>query len=312
MIRKRVRKIEIETVLLVAGCYLTLAVATVLVPKISIILAFFVTTVAIAFHSSLQHEALHGHPTRSKLVNEALVFLPVGLCIPYQRFRDLHIAHHHDDILTDPYDDPESNFLDPAEWRDLSRWNRAARLCNNTLLGRILLGPAFSECAMLRQDIKAAMAGDLAVMKAWSLHFLGLVPVFWWLISIATLPIWTYILAAYFGFGLLKIRTFLEHRADVTPRARSVIIEDHGPLAFLFLNNNLHAVHHANPGAPWYVLPDLYRQNAAQYQKRNQGYYYKNYAEIFRKYLLHAKDPVAHPLMSAAPKTVRHRAQVDA
>jgi len=31
----------------------------------------------VAFHGSLQHEALHGHPTRSALINELLVFLPL-------------------------------------------------------------------------------------------------------------------------------------------------------------------------------------------------------------------------------------------
>jgi fatty acid desaturase len=36
--------------------------------------------------------------------------------VPYLRFRDTHLAHHHDPNLTDPYDDPESNFQDPAVW----------------------------------------------------------------------------------------------------------------------------------------------------------------------------------------------------
>ena len=27
-----------------------------------------------------------------------------------------HLAHHRDAMLTDPYDDPESNYLDPAVW----------------------------------------------------------------------------------------------------------------------------------------------------------------------------------------------------
>ena len=36
----------------------------------------------VALHGSLQHEALHGHPTRSAVVNELLVFLPVSLWFP--------------------------------------------------------------------------------------------------------------------------------------------------------------------------------------------------------------------------------------
>ena len=41
----------------------------------------------VALHSSLQHEALHGHPTRHAPVNEALVFLPLGLFYPFRRFK---------------------------------------------------------------------------------------------------------------------------------------------------------------------------------------------------------------------------------
>ncbi len=33
----------------------------------------------------------------------------------------MHMAHHRDAILTDPYDDPESNYLDPAVWARLPR-----------------------------------------------------------------------------------------------------------------------------------------------------------------------------------------------
>ncbi len=309
---KRIQRVEVGTLLLLAGCYLTFAGATVLLPQVSTVLAFLMTTLAIAFHSSLQHEALHGHPTRNAAFNEVLVILPVGLLIPYRRFRDLHMAHHHDEILTDPYDDPESNFLDPQMWQRMAWWKKAALTWNNTLLGRIVLGPAISEMSIVRQDFRAAVGGDGAVIRAWGLHFLGLGPVLWWVLAVGTLPVWAYLLAAYFGFGLLKIRTYLEHRANANPAARTVIIEDHGPLSFLFLNNNLHAVHHANPGAPWYRLPSLYDENRETYQRQNQGYFYKNYAEVFRKHLFWAKDPVAHPLMGKATAAARQGIAVNA
>jgi fatty acid desaturase len=46
--------------------------------------------VLLTFHSSLQHEILHGHPTRSAAVNRLFGILPLSLWIPYDRFRDLH------------------------------------------------------------------------------------------------------------------------------------------------------------------------------------------------------------------------------
>ena len=110
------------------------------------------------------------------------------------------------------------------------------------------------------------------------------------------MPVWAYLLAAYFSHALQKIRTFLEHRAHERARGRTVIVEDRGPLALLFLNNNLHVVHHAHPNRPWYELPRLYAQNRDRFQRRNDGYRYGSYGEIFAKYFMRAKDPVPHPL----------------
>ncbi len=217
--------------------------------------------------------------------------LPLTLFIPYQRFRDLHLAHHRDETLTDPYDDPESNYLDPMVWGTLSSWLRWLLSVNNTLLGRIVLGPAIGQVMFLRNELR----GGRDVLQAWALHLPG-VAVVLWVVAQSNMPIWAYVFSAYLGLGLVKIRTFLEHRAHKTAGARTVIIEDRGPLAFLFLNNNLHVVHHMNPGAPWYLLPAIYRSEKDRYQARNEAYVYRSYAQIFRSYLLRAKDPVAHPL----------------
>jgi fatty acid desaturase len=42
--------------------------------------------VMVTLHSSLQHEALHGHPTRSAALNEALVFPALGLVRAVSQF----------------------------------------------------------------------------------------------------------------------------------------------------------------------------------------------------------------------------------
>jgi fatty acid desaturase len=75
----------------------------------------------VCLHGSLQHEALHGHPTSSRLVNEALVFPPISLWFPYRRYRALHLKHHDNDHLTDPAFDPESYYLDPQAWSGTPR-----------------------------------------------------------------------------------------------------------------------------------------------------------------------------------------------
>ncbi|MFK7751158.1 MAG: fatty acid desaturase [Sedimentitalea sp.] len=251
--------------------------------------------VILAFHSSLSHEALHGHPFAARWANEALMALPVGLAVPYNRFRDLHLDHHRDANLTDPYDDPESNYLDPAVWSQLARWHRWVLRVNNTLAGRIAIGSAVGQVAFVRDEWQAARRSDRAVWLAWALHLAGVVVVLA-LIAWAGMAVWAYLISAYLALSLLRIRTFLEHRAHEKSRGRSVIIEDRGVLAFLFLNNNFHAVHHMNPTVPWYALPGLYRAGKARYCALNDGYIYRSYGQIFRTYFWRAKDPVAHPL----------------
>jgi fatty acid desaturase len=296
MLRTSGSVVEWPTLLLLAATYALWALGTTFASGWFLPLGILLTAVAIAQFSSLQHEVLHGHPFRNCLLNEALVFPALSLVVPYERFRDLHLAHHHDPALTDPYDDPESNFQDPAVWARTSAPLKALLRLNNTLLGRMVLGPAIGTVSLIRSDWRAARAGDRAVGRAWALNAVGVLLVLGWLLALGQMPVWAYVVAAYLGFSLLKIRTFLEHRAHEAARARTVIIEDRGPLALLFLNNNLHVVHHMHPGVPWYRLPATYRANREHYLRRNEGYLYRSYGEVIARYLFTAKDPVPHPL----------------
>ncbi|WP_170330738.1 fatty acid desaturase [Ruegeria arenilitoris] len=280
---------------LIAACYAAWLAVVFWLAGWSLWLAIPVMGMVAALHSSLTHEALHGHPFRAKWLNESLLALPLTLFIPYNRFRDLHLAHHQDANLTDPYDDPESNYLDPKIWASLPVWKRHLYKANNTLLGRIILGPAIGQVAFMRDEWTGATRGDRAILLAWALHIPG-VAVVLWVVAQSPMPVWAFVLSAYIGLALVKIRTFLEHRAHEKSRARTVIIEDRGLLSFLFLNNNLHVVHHMNPSAPWYRLPALYRAGKDRYLACNESYVYQSYGEIFRSYFWRAKDPVAHPL----------------
>ena len=288
--------IEWPTLALILGCYALWALGTTVLSALWPPLGFVVTMLAITLHSSLQHEVLHGHPFASRPANEALMFLPLGVIYPYGRFRDLHLAHHRDENLTDPYDDPESNYMDPKVWVRLSPALRVILRANNTLLGRMLIGPAVSVLALLRGDLAAIRAGDRAIRRDWLLHLAGMVPVLVWLVAVAAIPFWLFVLSCYGALSILKIRTFLEHRAHELARGRTVIVEGRGPLPFLFLYNNFHVVHHAKPNLAWYRLPALYEERKEEYHRRNDGYVYRSYAEVFRRYFLRTKDPVPHPL----------------
>ncbi|SEM39688.1 Fatty acid desaturase [Roseovarius tolerans] len=287
--------VEWPTLLLLIACYAVWLLGTTWGAAVWLPLGICVTGLAIALQSSLCHEALHGHPFRARVWNEVAVFPCLCLMIPYGRFRDTHLAHHRDEHLTDPYDDPESNYLDPSVWDRLPGWARTVLRANNTLAGRMILGPFIAQWAFLRADWQAIRAGDRGVREAWLWHVPQVAVVLAW-VWVAAMPVWGYLLAVWLGIALLKIRTFLEHRAHARARGRTVIVEDRGPLALLFLNNNLHVVHHMHPEVPWYRLPGLYAARRAHYRRRNDGYVYRSYGQVFRDYLWRTKDPVAHPL----------------
>ena len=286
--------VEWPTLLLLMATYIGFAVGTTLWdrwPVVSIVL----TAWCIAQFSSLQHEALHGHPFRNDLLNEALVFPALAIVMPYRRFKQTHLQHHFDPALTDPYDDPETQYLDPTVWKTLSWPIQNLLLWNNTLFGRIVIGPAIGMAHWIFGEARLAIKNAPGVRNAWALNFAGLVLVILWL-SLVRFPPLAYAAALYLGMALLRIRTFLEHRAHEVVRARTVIVEDRGPLALLFLNNNLHAVHHMHPQVAWYRLPSLYRQRKDRFCQRTDHYIYASYAEVFRRYLFVEKEPVSHPL----------------
>lgn len=290
------RSTEWPTIGVLGATYLIWVIATIVIAAWSLPLAMVLVALAGAQHSSLQHEVLHGHPTRWVWLNETLVFPALTVCIPYIRFRDSHLEHHQDSSLTDPYDDPETNFHDPAVWASLPNWWQVVLQFNNTLAGRMLIGPMVAQFVFMRCDLAAIKNGNRAVLRGWLWHIPALAIVFWWIIAVSAMPVWAFLISAYVSLSILKIRTYLEHQAHERVRGRTVVIEDRGLLSLIFLNNNFHVVHHMHPRLAWYRLPKIYFDNPQRYLGCNDGYRYQSYREIFRKHLFRAKDPVPHPL----------------
>lgn len=296
MSEDRAHIIEWPTLLLMGLCYGGFALGTTVFSVTFLPIGIIVTALSLTLHSSLTHEVVHGHPFANRRLNAVLVFPAIGLFVPYLRFHDTHMSHHLDARLTDPYDDPESQYMDPARWASLLGWQRGLLKANNTLAGRMFLGPMIGQICFMAKDIEAIRSGDRRILFGWLLHIPALMLAGFWILTIAAMPLWAYFLSAYAALSLLKIRTYLEHQAHENHQGRTVIIEDNGLLAWLFLFNSLHVVHHMHPRVPWYRLPALFRKNRTRYLGRNHGYYFASYAQIFRQYLLRAKEPVAHPL----------------
>lgn len=298
MQRNAIRQIEWPTMGLILLCYLTwFALA---LPGSGLPWYLWIPSMALctALYWSLVHEAVHGHPTSSCRWNAALVWLPISWVYPYGRFRDGHLRHHSTGELTDPFDDPESWYLARSEWDRHSPAMKRLLACNNTLAGRMTIGPMLVLWRVAREDLAGISCGGegrKSILVAWSSHLAGVAALLALLSGQTSVPPAWFALAAYCSMSLILIRTFLEHQAGEVQGERTVVIEDRGPLAFLFLFNNLHIVHHVRPGLPWYRLPGFYRRHRRQFLRRNNGYVYDSYGQIFRKYLFRPKEPVAHP-----------------
>ncbi|MEM7300824.1 MAG: fatty acid desaturase [Pseudomonadota bacterium] len=288
--------VEWPTLIWIVACHAVWALAALAVPDYPWI-ALPVLVIFTAFHTSLQHEVLHGHPTRSGWFNELLVSLPLILVLPYRRYKQLHLKHHNDSNLTDPYEDPESYFWPEHDVQRMGTIECAIRGFNNTFLGRMLVGPALTIIGFIRTEWPRLVTNEKGVRMAWALHILGLVPVVWYLWIVCGVPLWLYFVAVvYPALALISVRSFAEHQAAEAVGGRTAIVEAHPFWSWLFLNNNLHIVHHAHPATAWYDLPELYRERKSQYLAANGGYLFQGYGVIVRRFLLRSKQSLHHPL----------------
>lgn len=251
----------------------------------------------IAWHGSLQHECIHGHPTRSRVINTAIAGVPLALWLPFERYRHSHLAHHCDERLTDPLDDPESRYVTAAQWDGLGPLGRWLIRAQTTLAGRMLLGPPWSISVFLWSE--AVAAGDRRVGRIWLWHLVHVAPVLAWLVLVCAMPVWLYLVTfVYAGTALTLVRSFAEHRADPDVGRRTAIVERARVLGLLFLFNNLHAVHHRFPTLPWYALPGFYRRHRVSIVSTSTGGpIYLGYGDVWRRFWRRPHDRPVHPLL---------------
>ena len=249
-----------------------------------------------AWHGSLQHEAIHGHPTASPRLNAALAWLPVGLWMPYSSYRATHRRHHDLSRLTDPGEDPESFYYSHEDWARMGPVRRAFLKFNQTLAGRLTIGPAIAAGRFWREESREIVNGDRERARLWAGHAAGVALVLAWCVLVCRLSVWEYVLFfAWPGLSLTLLRSFAEHEPATEERGRTVIVPG-GPLTrLLYLNNNYHAVHHALPSLPWYRIPAAYRANRERFGRAGGTPHHRSYGEIVQRFLFRRRDYPVHP-----------------
>jgi len=237
-----------------------------------------------AWHLSMQHEVLHGHPFKNQFLNDFIGGIPVTLWIPYLAFKKDHHEHHLSD-LTNPALDNESYYVTQEQWDKAGNIRRAAWTANRTILFRMFVWTIVSTITYVLSVLKRAVRGEKGDRLAVALHVVGLVFVVY-LVSLSSMPLWQFALGTLYGGRILNaIRPFPEHKYQSGVETRTAMIMAGRFMSLLMLNNNLHVAHHEEPWVPWYRYDGLMSRVKAVERAREAGILYEGgYAEVFRKF----------------------------
>jgi len=252
----------------------------------------------VAWHFSLQHEAIHAFRGVPAWLRFAVVFPPLGLWFPYPLYRKSHGTHHRDVNLTIPGVDTESYYVTRADWERAGRFKRLLLTLNQTLAGRLSIGPALRLWVLVSKEARRLRSRDFSHLPHWLVHAAAVAVLFWFIAGVCGFPWWQYcLLVAYPGMSLGLLRAFTEHRAALDSAERTAAVESNVVFGLLFLYNNLHVVHHLKPTIPWYDIPAYYRENRRELLASNGQFVYKGYAQLARRFLLVPVFSPVHPYL---------------
>jgi fatty acid desaturase len=287
--------VEWPTLVLAVFIYATWFLLTYFWASIPIVVLFIAGGWLLAWHGSLQHEVLHGHPTRIRPVNDLIGSAPLALWLPYALYKRAHLKHHNDEWLTDPIEDPESYYLTGDVWQRTGVFGRLLVTIDNTLAGRLVIGPLVSLATFWGHEASHVLRGDFRNARIWAVHLVGCALVLAWVLAVCGMPLWVYLVTVYAGIGFSRLRSFAEHQYAGAKEERTAIVENTPAFGLLFLYNNLHIVHHSRPALPWYRIPGLYRANRDAFLELNGGLVYNGYFEVARRYLFRSHHDPVHP-----------------
>ena len=254
----------------------------------------------VAWHFSLQHEAIHSFRGVPAWLRFAIVFPPLGLWFPYPLYRKSHSTHHRDAHLTIPGVDTESYYVTTAAWQHMSKFRRALLTFNQTMLGRLAIGPALRLWLLVHKETARLLKRDTSHLAHWAVHLVAVGLLFWFISGVCGFPWWQYcLLVAYPGLSLGLLRAFAEHRAAQDSSERTASVESNAVFGMLYLYNNLHVAHHFKPTMPWYDIPRYYRENRSTLLRGNGEFAYRGYWQLAKAYFFKPVFSPVHPIHEA-------------
>lgn len=287
---------EWPTWLLLVGFYLAWALIVFHGQALGQLISIVLLVPLVVLWMSIQHELIHGHPTRWPAINKALGFLPFAVWYPYDIYRDTHLAHHNDEVLTVPGQDPESRYVTSRSWVQSPRYMKTLLWVNKTLGGRLIIGAPLALMTLASTAFGGLLHSERSSWRMWLVHLLSVGVLLGLVEQYSAISAVQYVfLVSLPALSISMIRSFYEHRPSTLPEHRTVINESSGLLSWLFLNLNLHLVHHDLPGLPWFYLPRVYRARREQWIARNNGYVIHGYFQLLQRHLINPVDCPRHP-----------------
>lgn len=244
-----------------------------------------------AWHLSLQHELVHGHPFRNSKLNAALASLSLTMWVPFLSFKRDHISHHNT-TLTHPELDTESYYSMPEQWQHSGRFLRSIYWANRTIAFRLTIWSVFSTVQYFFADAWRAIRNVDNARSAWALHIPGLIAVTYIVNNLAGMSVIEYLIGGVFAsHSLNMMRSFAEHKTLGDESTRTAMIDAGRVMSLLMLNNNLHIAHHDEPSAPWYKVPEVAeRLNAFERAQKIDALYKGGYGELLRRFTFKPYD----------------------
>lgn len=290
------RRWEVPTWLVafsIYGSWATLLLHWQAVPwPIEMLLAAYI----LAWHFSLQHEAIHGWRSIPQWLRTAMVWPPIGGWWPFEIYRRSHSLHHRNHLLTIPGEDTETQYHTRAAWAGYSPFWRGILLFNQTMLGRLTVGPFLRLRKLVMVETGKLRRGDFRDVPIWLGFFCGLAPILWFVSEVCGMPVWRYYLVWVLpGISLGLLRAFIEHRWGERPGQRTASVESNWIFGLLFLWNNLHIVHHLYPTMSWFEIPGFWRRNREKLLAHNGHFVFPGYGYLARRWGLRPVFIPVHP-----------------
>ncbi len=159
-------------------------------PRLGVWLSTLLLIPLVTLWLLVQHELLHGHPTRSLLVNKLLGYAPFAVWYPYRLYRDSHLLHHNDEDLTLPGIGPESRYLNQSQWDNSAVFKRGVHWLTKTVSGRFLLAAPLAIGRLGRHEFRRLPQ----VWPMWVCHGAMTLLMLSFIAHYSALPVWQYLL----------------------------------------------------------------------------------------------------------------------